>query len=205
MSQCLLKLAFIAITLSLISTDAFAQRGGRGAQGSNRGAGAEMENNQQQEGQLGGRGGGRMQGGMQAEGTQGNSAMGQMGQGRGGRQAGGQSAAGGPVGRFGAGANGSTNLLFAALDTDGDGMISRSEMENAMLAFARLDENKDGKLSQEEAGVTSGGRMGGRGGAGRTAGGQAGGGGQGRAGGGQAGGRGGQGLMQGQDKDGKSK
>lgn len=65
---------------------------------------------------------------------------------RGGAQAG---------GRFGGGQ--AVNPLFAALDANGDGVITTAEMEDAIQAFAKLDENKDGKLSADEAGAAGGG------------------------------------------------
>ena len=95
------------------------------------------------------------------------------GRGRGGRFGGGQPPAGGPAaggGRFGGGE--STNKLFAAIDADGDGVITKAEMEDAILAFARLDEDKDGKLTKEEAGATGGGGHGHGGGRGRFGGNQ---------------------------------
>lgn len=64
--------------------------------------------------------------------------------------------AGQASGRFGGGQSG--NPLFAALDADGDGMITIAEMEDAIQAFAKLDENKDGKLTAAEAGAVGGGR-----------------------------------------------
>ncbi|MCR9197679.1 MAG: hypothetical protein NXI04_03450 [Planctomycetaceae bacterium] len=92
------------------------------------------------------------------------------GRGRGGRFGGGQAQAGGSAGggRFGGG--GSTNKLFAAIDADGDGVITKAEMEDAILAFARLDEDKDGKLTKEEAGATGGGHGHGHGGGGMAGG-----------------------------------
>ena len=40
--------------------------------------------------------------------------------------------------------------LAEALDTNRDGVISESEMENAAEALATLDQNKDGELDREE-------------------------------------------------------
>lgn len=95
--------------------------------------------------QQGGRGrGGR--GGMQPEAEGGQAPMAGRGPGGGG-QAG---------GRFGGGQ--AANPLFAALDVDGDGVITTLEMEDAIQAFAKLDENKDGKLTAEEAGAAGSGR-----------------------------------------------
>lgn len=96
------------------------------------------------------------------------------GRGRRGQFGGGQSEAGNPAtaeSRFGDG--GSTNKLFAAIDADSDGVITKAEMEDAILAFARLDEDKDGRLTKEEAGATGGGGHGhGHGGGGGMAGGR---------------------------------
>jgi EF hand len=160
------KLAFLVVALSLISTDAFAQRGGRSVPGKDGDGQAETENNNQQAGRRARQGGGV----MDSEGAPGSSPAGR------GRR--GQATADGQTGRFGAGTAGATNPLFAALDADADGVITRAEMENAIVAFARLDEDKDGKLSKEEAGATGGGGhshgggMAGRGGARGSAGGQ---------------------------------
>lgn len=113
--------------------------------------------------------------------------------GRGGRPGAGQSpagAAGGRGGQFGAGQGNATDSLFTAIDVNGDGVITRAEMQNAIQLFARLDGDNDGRLSREEAGST--GRASGRrgGGRGQAAGGQ-GAGGRGQGAGGQgAGGRG---------------
>jgi hypothetical protein len=40
--------------------------------------------------------------------------------------------------------------LFAALDTDGDGIISATELANAPASLAKLDKNGDGKLTPDE-------------------------------------------------------
>ena len=101
--------------------------------------------------QRGGRGGGEFRG---AE-TQADDEAGQevSGRGRGGRRG----AAGGQAG----GARGNTNgKLFAAIDANQDGVITREEMQNAMRAFAKLDEDKDGKLTAQEAGGQAGGPRG---------------------------------------------
>ena len=127
-------------------TDANAQRG-RG-----QGAAREVDPNESKAEEssepTGPRRGGRFGGGDAEAGGPGR-AGGRFG----GRFGGGQAQAGG--GRFGGG--GATNKLFAAIDADGDGVITRAEMEDAILAFARLDEDKDGKLTKEEAGATGGG------------------------------------------------
>lgn len=160
----------ILVCVSFSVSDAFAQRGGRA-----RGGAAQAED---ESGQSTGRRARRSGGAAQSDDSP---AAPSAGRGRGGRPGGGQSPAGsvgGQGGRFGTGAGGATNPLFAALDADGDGVITRAEMEDAIQAFARLDENKDGKLSKEEAGATGGGGhshgggMAGRGGGGRFGGGQ---------------------------------
>ena len=63
---------------------------------------------------------------------------GQGGRGRGG--------AGGP----GGGSNFGRSLLSLALDSDGDGVLSTQEMENATKALQALDKNGDGKLTADE-------------------------------------------------------
>jgi hypothetical protein len=40
--------------------------------------------------------------------------------------------------------------IFAALDTDGDGVISATELTNASASLAKLDKNGDGKLTPDE-------------------------------------------------------
>jgi hypothetical protein len=40
--------------------------------------------------------------------------------------------------------------IFAALDTDGDGVISAAELANAAASLAKLDKNGDGKLTPDE-------------------------------------------------------
>jgi len=42
------------------------------------------------------------------------------------------------------------NPLVAALDTDGDHVISEEELRNATASLLTLDKNKDGKLSDDE-------------------------------------------------------
>jgi Ca2+-binding EF-hand superfamily protein len=43
------------------------------------------------------------------------------------------------------------NPLFAALDTNGDGVIDDEELKNATAALKKLDRNNDGKITEEEA------------------------------------------------------
>jgi hypothetical protein len=45
---------------------------------------------------------------------------------------------------------GGGNPLFAALDTNGDGVIDATEINNAPAALRKLDKNGDGKLTREE-------------------------------------------------------
>jgi hypothetical protein len=40
--------------------------------------------------------------------------------------------------------------LFAALDTNHDGVIDSSEIDNAPAALRKLDKNGDGKLTMDE-------------------------------------------------------
>jgi Ca2+-binding EF-hand superfamily protein len=42
------------------------------------------------------------------------------------------------------------NPIFAALDTNGDGVIDEQEMANAPAALKKLDRNGDGKLTEDE-------------------------------------------------------
>src|SRR5579871_3443866 len=65
---------------------------------------------------------------------------------------------------------------FTALDTDGDGVVSATEIANAASALKFLDKNTDGKLTEDEVrpsfpsrgGRGEGGRGEGRGGRGET-------------------------------------
>jgi hypothetical protein len=110
--------------------------------------------------QRGGRGGGGFRG-AEAQAPDGIDQE-NLGRGRGG----GRGAAGVQAG----GARGNTaGKLFAAIDANQDGIITREEMQNAMRAFAKLDEDNDGKLTAEEAGERA---AGGRGAAMRGRGGQ---------------------------------
>ncbi len=87
---------------------------------------------------------------------------------RGGRQGGPRGGQGGGQ-RFGF----PPNPLFTALDADGDGEISASELKNAMAALKKLDKNKDGKLTRDEVRPNFGpGGPGGRGGFGGGRGGE---------------------------------
>ena len=64
--------------------------------------------------------------------------------------------------------------IMAALDADGNGEISASEIEGAVAALKKLDKNSDGKLTMEELmpeGMMAGGPGGGPGGPGGPGGG----------------------------------
>ena len=52
------------------------------------------------------------------------------------------------------------NPLFAALDTNGDGVIDAQEMANAPAALKKLDRNGDGKITEDEVRPAFGGRGG---------------------------------------------
>ncbi len=59
------------------------------------------------------------------------------------------------------------NPLFAALDTNGDGVIDAQEIASAAASLKKLDRNGDGKISEDEVRPTFEGRgPGGRGGPG---------------------------------------
>lgn len=134
----MLRYFFVTAILACVSfsaSDTFAQRGGRARAGA---APAEDE-----KGQSTGKRGRPSDGATQNDDSP---TAPSTGRGRGGRPGGTSAAASGSA----------PNSLFAALDADGNGVITRAEMEDAIQAFARLDENKDGKLSKEEAGATSG-------------------------------------------------
>lgn len=103
----------------------------------------------------------------------------------------------------GGGPGGSSNAVLAAIDADGDHVISAQEIMNAAAALKKLDLNKDGKLTSDEVhpsggqgqgggpGGPPGGGEGGPGGGGRGAHGPGGGGpGGGGPGGGGPGGQG---------------
>jgi hypothetical protein len=51
-----------------------------------------------------------------------------------------------------AAAGGGANALFAALDLDGDGVISKAELKKASLSLKKLDTDKDGQLTLTECG-----------------------------------------------------
>lgn len=42
------------------------------------------------------------------------------------------------------------NPIFAALDTNGDGVIDEKELANAVVALKKLDKNGDGKITEDE-------------------------------------------------------
>jgi Ca2+-binding EF-hand superfamily protein len=47
---------------------------------------------------------------------------------------------------------GQANSIFAALDLDGDGVISKNELKKAIVSLKKLDTDNDGSLSQTECG-----------------------------------------------------
>jgi len=51
-----------------------------------------------------------------------------------------------------AGQAGSANSLFAALDTDGDGVISKVELRKAIASLKKLDTDNDGNITLAECG-----------------------------------------------------
>ena len=57
---------------------------------------------------------------------------------------------GGPGGPGGPGGNRPIPPLIAALDADGDGVISAAEIANASAALKALDKNGDGQLTMDE-------------------------------------------------------
>jgi Ca2+-binding EF-hand superfamily protein len=42
------------------------------------------------------------------------------------------------------------NPIFAALDTNGDGVVDEKELANATVALKKLDKNGDGKITEDE-------------------------------------------------------
>lgn len=69
----------------------------------------------------------------------------------------------GPEGRPGGPPFGGPEMMMrlpviAALDANKDGVISKSEIENAAVALRKLDQNKDGKIDAEEMRPSFGGR-----------------------------------------------
>ncbi|MDA7916060.1 EF-hand domain-containing protein, partial [Verrucomicrobia bacterium] len=60
-----------------------------------------------------------------------------------------------PGGEEGRGRGGRPTPLFAALDSDKDGTISKVELKQAMASLKKLDKNNDGQITMEEI---SGGR-----------------------------------------------
>ena len=63
-------------------------------------------------------------------------------------QGGGEDRGDGP--RQGPGGMRPPDAIFAALDTDGNGMISADEIKKASASLAKLDKNGDGKLTEDE-------------------------------------------------------
>jgi Ca2+-binding EF-hand superfamily protein len=55
-----------------------------------------------------------------------------------------------------AAAGGAPNTLFAALDIDGDGVISKTELRKAMASLRKLDTDNDGNLTLAECSVADG-------------------------------------------------
>jgi Ca2+-binding EF-hand superfamily protein len=47
-----------------------------------------------------------------------------------------------------------TNAIFAVLDADGDGVISKTELRKAIVALKTLDTDKDGQITLAEVGAT---------------------------------------------------
>ena len=56
-------------------------------------------------------------------------------------------------GRFGGANTATTNPLFAALDSNQDGLLSAAELANAAQSLAKLDANQDGNLTAQELGL----------------------------------------------------
>jgi Ca2+-binding EF-hand superfamily protein len=52
-------------------------------------------------------------------------------------------------------AGSAVNKLFAALDLDGDGVISKTELKKAIVSLKKLDTNNDGELSMAECGIAT--------------------------------------------------
>jgi Ca2+-binding EF-hand superfamily protein len=47
------------------------------------------------------------------------------------------------------------NKLFAALDLDGDGVISKTELRKAIVSLKKLDTDNDGQLTAAECGISA--------------------------------------------------
>ncbi len=47
------------------------------------------------------------------------------------------------------------NKLFAALDLDGDGVISKNELHKAIISLKKLDTDNDGQLTMAECGIAT--------------------------------------------------
>lgn len=52
-------------------------------------------------------------------------------------------------------ADGASNTLFAAIDVDGDGIISTKELRNAVKVLKNFDADKDGNITRAEASVAA--------------------------------------------------
>jgi hypothetical protein len=70
-----------------------------------------------------------------------------------------------PRGEKGGKGGGGQDVLFAVLDTDGDGNLSVAELKNAAILLRKLDKNGDGNLTQDEL-VSAKDKKGGKGGKG---------------------------------------
>jgi Ca2+-binding EF-hand superfamily protein len=52
-------------------------------------------------------------------------------------------------------AGAAANKLFAALDLDGDGIISKAELRKAIVSLKKLDTDNDGQLTMAECGIAT--------------------------------------------------
>lgn len=67
-----------------------------------------------------------------------------------------------PRGEKGGRGGGGQDVLFAVLDTDGDGSLSVAELKNAAITLRKLDKNGDGNLTRDELAPAKG-KKGGKG------------------------------------------